>query len=142
MFVVNIGMLKVVEIFVFCCKFCQIKVGKVFVGGDVFVSVQLMCIILIMNINVILQQIVELIVLGCDIVCVVVLSQDDVDVFYIIVKKSQILVIVDIYFQLKYVFQVIDVGCVVVCVNLGNICKFDDQVGVIVVVVKVVGVSL
>jgi (E)-4-hydroxy-3-methylbut-2-enyl-diphosphate synthase len=106
----------------------QIKVGKVFVGGDAPVSVQSMTTTLTSDINATLQQIAELTAAGCDIVRVACPSQDDADALPAIAAKSQIPVIADIHFQPRYVFAAIEAGCAAVRVNPGNIRKFDDQV--------------
>ncbi len=120
----------------------QIKVGKVFVGGDAPISVQSMTTTKTTDINATLQQIAELTAAGCDIVRVAVPSQDDADALPIIAKKSQIPVIADIHFQPKYVFAAIDAGCAAVRVNPGNIKAFDDKVGEIARYAHDAGVSL
>lgn len=120
----------------------QIKVGKVFVGGDAPVSVQSMCTTKTTDINATLQQIAELTATGCDIVRVAVPSQDDADVLHIIAKKSQIPVIADIHFQPKYVFQAIEAGCAAVRVNPGNIKQFDDRVADIAKAAADAGISI
>src|SRR6187431_834450 len=106
----------------------QIKVGKVLVGGDAPVSVQSMTTTLTADVNATLQQIAELTATGCDIVRVVVPTQDDADALPQIARKSGIPVIADIHFQPKYVFAAIDAGCAAVRVNPGNIKAFDDKV--------------
>jgi (E)-4-hydroxy-3-methylbut-2-enyl-diphosphate synthase len=120
----------------------QVRVGKVFVGGDAPVSVQSMTTTPTTDINATLQQIAELTASGCDIVRVAVPSQDDAEALPAIAKKSQIPVIADIHFQPKYVFAAIDAGCAAVRVNPGNIRKFDDKVGEIAKAASDAGVSL
>jgi (E)-4-hydroxy-3-methylbut-2-enyl-diphosphate synthase len=120
----------------------QIRVGKVFVGGDAPISVQSMTTTPTTDINATLQQIAELTASGCDIVRVAVPSQDDADALPIIARKSQIPVIADIHFQPKYVFAAIDAGCAGVRVNPGNIKAFDDRVAEIAKAAADAGVSI
>lgn len=104
-----------------CCKFCQIMVGNVFVGGDVLIIVQMMMNMLIMDVVGMLDQVICLVEVGVDIVWVLILDEVLIVVLREICCESFVFIVVDIYFYYKCVIEVVEVGVVCLWINLGNI---------------------
>lgn len=103
------------------CKLCQIMVGCVLVGGDVLISVQIMMNIDSSDVCVMLDQIICVVDVGVDIVCVFIFDVVVMQVLCEICCESLVLIVVDIYFYYKCVIEVVEVGVVCLCINFGNI---------------------
>lgn len=96
-------------------------VGNVFVGGDVLIVVQMMMNMIIFDVLVMIKQVLVVVDVGVDIVCVLVFDVDSFKVLKEICCESLVFIVVDIYFYYKCGIEVVEVGVVCLWINPGNI---------------------
>lgn len=99
----------------------KLKVGDVVVGGGESVKIQSMCTTKTSDIAATCAQIFELERVGCEIIRVSVLDEEDAFAIKSIKKKIKIPLVADIHFSAKLAVLAIENGCDKVRINPGNI---------------------
>ena len=99
----------------------KINVGNVAIGGGERVKVQSMCTFKTSSTEKIIDQILSLEKVGCEIIRVSVLDEDDARAIRKIKDSINIPVVADIHFSHKLAISAIENGCDKVRINPGNI---------------------
>ena len=99
----------------------KVNIGGVWIGGGESVKVQSMCTTKTSDISATVKQIAELEEVGCDIIRVSVLDEDDARAISEIKKRIRIPIVADIHFSSKLAISAIENGCDKVRINPGNI---------------------
>ncbi len=99
----------------------KVRVGSAFIGGGERVKVQSMCTVKTAHAEEVAAQVSALAAVGCDIVRVSVLDEEDARAISSIKKKISIPLVADIHFSAKLAVAAIEAGCDKVRINPGNI---------------------
>ena len=99
----------------------QVKVGKVFVGGDALISVQSMTKTKTEDIDATVTQIRELTAAGCDIIRCAVPNEEAARALKEIISQVQIPVVADIHFNYRLALMSLESGVSKIRINPGNI---------------------
>lgn len=103
----------------------KVKVGKVYVGGDVPVTIQSMTNTDTRDVEATLKQIRELYNAGCEIIRCTVPDMEAAEAIKEIVKQSPIPVVADIHFDYRLALKVVENGISAVRINPGNIGSIE-----------------
>jgi len=101
----------------------KIQIGSTTIGGNSTIAIQSMIKVAANDAKAVLKQIDELYEVGCDIVRMGVLNENDLQTFKIISKKSQIPVVADIHFNYRWAIAAMEFGVQKIRINPGNIGK-------------------
>lgn len=99
----------------------KINIGGVSIGGGETVKIQSMCTTKTSDTEATVEQISELEAVGCDIIRVSVLDDNDARAVGIIKQKINIPLVADIHFSYRLAIAAIENGCDKVRINPGNI---------------------
>lgn len=99
----------------------KIKIGGCFIGGGESVKIQSMCTVKTSDIDAVTAQIESLERVGCDIVRVSVLDEQDAVAIRTVKDRIKIPLVADIHFSAKLAVMAIENGCDKVRINPGNI---------------------
>ena len=99
----------------------QIKVGNLLLGGQNKVLIQSMCNIKTSKYDEVIKQIKELESIGCDIIRVSVMDEEDAKAIKIIKENINVPLVADIHFDYKLALLSIENGVDKIRINPGNI---------------------
>ena len=99
----------------------KVNIGDVIVGGGESVKVQSMCTFKTSDTENVIKQIGDLEKVGCDIVRVSVLDDEDARAIKVLKNKTTMPIVADIHFSHKLAISAIESGCDKVRINPGNI---------------------
>ena len=102
-------------------KSCQIRVGKVLVGGDAPISVQSMTNTLTTDAAATVRQVQALEAAGADIVRVSCPDRDSTQALAEIVRATSVPIVADIHFHYKRAIEAAEAGAACLRINPGNI---------------------
>ena len=103
----------------------QIKVGNTFIGGQNKVVIQSMCNTKTKNIEDTVKQINELEQLGCEIIRVAILDEEDAKAIKFIKEKINIPLVADIHFDYRLALICVEGGIDKIRINPGNIGSIE-----------------
>ena len=109
----------------------QVKVGNVIIGGQNKVVIQSMTNTPTKNIDKTVNQILELEKVGCEIIRVAVLDEEDAKAIKYIKEKIHIPLVADIHFDYKLALICIENGIDKIRINPGNIGSKENVIKVI-----------
>ncbi len=118
-----------------------IFVGKIQIGGNNEVIIQSMTTTKTRNTEDTIKQITQLSNMGCQIIRVAVLGQEDANNLKNIVKLSPIPVVADIHYNFHFALDAIKAGIHKLRINPGNIAN-KDQIKEIVLAAKKAGIPI
>lgn len=104
----------------------KIKVGNTFIGGQNKVIIQSMCNTKTKNIDETVNQIKELEALGCEIIRVAILDEEDARAIKFIKEQINIPLVADIHFDYRLALICADGGIDKIRINPGNIGSIDN----------------
>ena len=104
----------------------KIKVGNTFIGGQNKVIIQSMCNTKTKNIDETVNQIKELETLGCEIIRVAILDEEDARAIKFIKEQINIPLVADIHFDYRLALICADGGIDKIRINPGNIGSIDN----------------
>lgn len=104
----------------------QVKVGNISIGHSSEVKIQSMCNIKTSNYEDVIKQILDLEKLGCDIIRVSVMDEDDAHAIKEIKKKIHIPLVADIHFDYRLALLSIENGVDKIRINPGNIGSIEN----------------
>lgn len=104
----------------------KIKVGNTFIGGQNKVIIQSMCNTKTKNIDETVNQIKELEALGCEIIRVAILDEEDARAIKFIKEQINIPLVADIHFDYRLALICVDGGIDKIRINPGNIGSIDN----------------
>lgn len=99
----------------------KVKIGNIYLGGGESVKIQSMCSCKTSDTEKVIKQISELEAVGCKIIRVSVLDEDDACAIKTIKNSINIPLVADIHFSHKLAISAIENGCDKVRINPGNI---------------------
>ncbi len=99
----------------------KIQVGNIQIGGNNHVSIQSMCNIPTKNAQQVIEQILELETMGCEIIRVSCMDLEDAKAIKTIKKQIHIPLVADIHFDYKLALAAIESGADKIRLNPGNI---------------------
>lgn len=108
-----------------------VKVGDVFIGADSQISVQSMTTAQTSDIKSVVNQIIELEKVGCQISRSAINSTDDAKAIKTIKEHINIPFVADIQFDYKLALQAVEYGCDCLRINPGNIGDRDKVIEVV-----------
>lgn len=104
----------------------KIRVGNTFIGGQNKVIIQSMCNTKTKNIDETVNQIKELETLGCEIIRVAILDEEDARAIKFIKEQINIPLVADIHFDYRLALICADGGIDKIRINPGNIGSIDN----------------
>lgn len=104
----------------------KIKVGNTFIGGQNKVIIQSMCNTKTKNIDETVNQIKELEALGCEIIRVAILDEEDAKAIKFINEQINIPLVADIHFDYRLALICADGGIDKIRINPGNIGSIEN----------------
>ena len=104
----------------------QVHVGNVAIGGNNEVVIQSMCNVKTSNLYEVIAQIIKLEEIGCQIVRVSILDEEDSKAIKEIKKHIHIPLVADIHFDYKLALKCIENGIDKIRINPGNIGNFEN----------------
>jgi len=119
----------------------QVKVGKLFIGGDAPVSIQSMINTKPQDVEAAIDQIWQLETAGCEIVRMAVPNSDAVQAFAEIKKRIGLPLVADIHFDHKLALASLDAGADKIRINPGNIGS-EEKVKIVLDACKAKGVPI
>lgn len=119
----------------------QVKVGKLYIGGDAPVSIQSMINTASTDVEACIDQIWQLETAGCEIVRMAVPNAAAVPAFAAIKKRIGIPLVADIHFDHKLALGALDAGADKIRINPGNIGS-EDKVKTVLDACKAKGVPI
>ncbi len=103
----------------------KVRVGSVYLGGDLPVLIQSMTNTKTSDVKATLEQINHLAEVGCEIIRVAVPQEEDLKGFREIVKQAPLPVVADIHFNYLLAIKAVEAGAVKVRINPGNLGGLD-----------------
>ncbi len=104
----------------------QIKVGNITIGGQNKVVIQSMCNIKTSNYKDVIKQILDLEKVGCELIRVSVMDEEDALAIKEIKKEIHIPLVADIHFDYKLAIKAIENGVDKIRINPGNIGSIQN----------------
>ncbi|MDD3422049.1 MAG: flavodoxin-dependent (E)-4-hydroxy-3-methylbut-2-enyl-diphosphate synthase [Bacilli bacterium] len=99
----------------------KVKVGNLIIGGNEHIFIQSMCTYKTSNLKLLLQQIKDLELAGCEIIRVSIVDDADIKALHSIIKSTKMPVVADIHFDYTLALKAIESGVAAVRVNPGNL---------------------
>lgn len=103
----------------------EINIGNVVIGGNNHVVIQSMTNTLTKNVDETVKQINDLANLGCEIVRVAVLDEDDAQAIRLIKERISIPIVADIHYDYRLALIAVKAGADKIRINPGNIGSVD-----------------
>ena len=104
----------------------EVKIGNIYIGKGHKIAIQSMCNIKTSNVEEVVQQILRLEEIGCEIIRVSVLDTDDANAISKIKERIHIPLVADIHFDYKLALLALQNGVDKIRINPGNIGKEEN----------------